>query len=480
MAIKIGDTEIKAIKFGDTPINKVMLGDRLVWESYSGNIFKGIARNANDTFDIYINDGTISVTSDENKKWQYRTTTPLTSLRILLKGNKTYSVDLSHINTENVKSFYAVFDECYNIHEIKGINGWNTKNVTEMSYFANSCKELVGEFDLSRWDTGRVRGFRSFMSNCRRVSTVGDISRWDMSSANEIRYMFKQCMQLDNIGIPTIKEGLDTSDIFYECKSLSNIINCANIYSSLSFSYSPLTLQSAIKILDALQPVSTPQTITFSAYTTTLINESDVALGKVFDAIRKGWSIVGEGLIQTDDVAFFNDPETRMPTREEFEELRDNTTTTIEDGCMIYKSKINDNSIIFPLAGRINGNTYYSVGFTGFYITSFCSDKINCQYFYMYSQEKAFGGNIKCQGRSVRAVSMTKGVDLGLPSGIKWMECNVGANTPTEYGNYYAWGELAPKTDYSWATYKFNPSGDGTTITKYNSTDGLRTLQIKY
>ncbi len=43
-------------------------------------------------------------------------------------------------------------------------------------------------------------------------------------------------------------------------------------------------------------------------------------------------------------------------------------------------------------------------------------------------------------------------VDLGLPSGLKWAACNVGANSPEEYGNYYAWGETTTKTDYSSGT----------------------------
>ena len=37
-------------------------------------------------------------------------------------------------------------------------------------------------------------------------------------------------------------------------------------------------------------------------------------------------------------------------------------------------------------------------------------------------------------------------VDLELPSGTLWATCNVGANTPEEYGSYYAWGETQPKT----------------------------------
>ena len=59
-------------------------------------------------------------------------------------------------------------------------------------------------------------------------------------------------------------------------------------------------------------------------------------------------------------------------------------------------------------------------------------------------------------------------VDLGLPSGLQWASCNVGATTPEDYGNYYAWGETASKTDYSWATYKY-ANGAGEKLTKYCS-----------
>ena len=40
-------------------------------------------------------------------------------------------------------------------------------------------------------------------------------------------------------------------------------------------------------------------------------------------------------------------------------------------------------------------------------------------------------------------------VDLGLPSGLKWATCNVGASKPEEYGNHYAWGEISTKSNYS-------------------------------
>ena len=43
-------------------------------------------------------------------------------------------------------------------------------------------------------------------------------------------------------------------------------------------------------------------------------------------------------------------------------------------------------------------------------------------------------------------------VDLGLPSGLKWATCNVGATSPEDYGDYFAWGETETKEDYSSST----------------------------
>ena len=67
-------------------------------------------------------------------------------------------------------------------------------------------------------------------------------------------------------------------------------------------------------------------------------------------------------------------------------------------------------------------------------------------------------------------------VDLGLPSGIKWAAYNVGTDSPYEYGDYFAWGETTPKTEYSWNTYKYGGTEDNIP-TKYNSTDGLVNLE---
>jgi len=56
-------------------------------------------------------------------------------------------------------------------------------------------------------------------------------------------------------------------------------------------------------------------------------------------------------------------------------------------------------------------------------------------------------------------------VDLGLS--VKWASFNLGASVPEEYGDYFAWGEVAPKEDFRWATYKWCVNGDGSQLTKY-------------
>ena len=75
-------------------------------------------------------------------------------------------------------------------------------------------------------------------------------------------------------------------------------------------------------------------------------------------------------------------------------------------------------------------------------------------------------------------VTVTKGsisheaVDLGLPSGIKWATCNIGANNPEDYGDYFAWGETkgynSGKTTFTWENYTYC-KGTEDTMTKYCS-----------
>ena len=79
---------------------------------------------------------------------------------------------------------------------------------------------------------------------------------------------------------------------------------------------------------------------------------------------------------------------------------------------------------------------------------------------------------VNCKGTSygnqIRFTTFTTHsyVDLGLS--VKWATCNIGAETPEEYGEFFAWGEVEPKENYSWITYKWSNT-TGSTLTKYNT-----------
>ena len=69
-----------------------------------------------------------------------------------------------------------------------------------------------------------------------------------------------------------------------------------------------------------------------------------------------------------------------------------------------------------------------------------------------FVQQFPFGTYTEMAREKIKALQMINGyeyVDLGLPSGLKWATCNVGAKSPSEYGNYYAWGETTIKTSYT-------------------------------
>ena len=79
---------------------------------------------------------------------------------------------------------------------------------------------------------------------------------------------------------------------------------------------------------------------------------------------------------------------------------------------------------------------------------------------------------------SKEKVSKHEAIDLGLPSGTKWATCNVGANSPEEYGGYYAWGETEENSNHEWSTYKWY-NGSENTMTKYCADSDYGTVDNK-
>ena len=117
-----------------------------------------------------------------------------------------------------------------------------------------------------------------------------------------------------------------------------------------------------------------------------------------------------------------------------------------------------------------------------------CSSSLGSQFSDMQSYAKDFIDRVANNAAEHLERPFNNGVgsgsyvDLGLPSGTLWATCNIGASSPEEYGDYFAWGETdgfnSGKTNFSWSTYKWC-NGSSSSLTKYNTSSSYGTVDNK-
>ncbi len=165
----------------------------------------------------------------------------------------------------------------------------------------------------------------------------------------------------------------------------------------------------------------------------------------------------------------------RLPTEDEIWELCakcEIRKTTLEgiDGCTVIGPS--GDSIFLPATGLYNGTSIDFDRLYGSYWSATPDEDYsgNASYLYLFCDDE-FGGlstnwHSRHIGQSVRPVSgevhTTPAAKLSKPTGtisghgyvdlglsVKWATCNVGAASPSDYGNYYAWGETRTKSNYT-------------------------------
>ena len=209
----------------------------------------------------------------------------------------------------------------------------------------------------------------------------------------------------------------------------------------------------------------------------------------------------------TDDTATANwGDKYCMPTKEDFLELYKNCKCYYEFNYNGTRGFLvtgpNGNSIFLPATGfHLKNNFYESTNC--YYWTSSLYNSISGAHNFDGGSGYCFPANSHTRicGYAVRPIARKKAsqekpdeeptsitttidghkfVDLGLPSGLLWAECNMGALTPYEDGDYFAWGETKPKTNFTWEDYKWR-TVDMTNydVTKYNSNDKIYCLEAE-
>lgn len=141
-----------------------------------------------------------------------------------------------------------------------------------------------------------------------------------------------------------------------------------------------------------------------------------------------------------------------------------NTSGTMELGMFIAESGTPSSTNGNRMSGNFTGDDTYDLYGTADELDANTTYKFRA---YAYYDGKYYYGDTKSFTTKQKANPTTgtlnghEWVDLGLPSGLKWATCNVGANSSTSYGDYYAWGETSTKNYYSDDNY---PNGRNSSI----------------
>lgn len=172
--------------------------------------------------------------------------------------------DLSNWNTQKVTSFEQAFFLFKNLTQIGSLKFWNTSNVTNMTRMFN-CTPVNG-LDMKNWDTSKCTNMYEAFGNFNAYTEYGE----------GISYIKSLC---------PIYKGTNTNFAFWYNRNLTTIEDSGTISESVNFAYSPLTHDSALVLINALD-AENPGTLTLSTETYATLTDEDKAI-----ATAKGWTI---------------------------------------------------------------------------------------------------------------------------------------------------------------------------------------------
>ena len=193
------------------------------------------------------------------------------------------------MDTSKGTSFTSMFTGASNLTSVPQLDVSNAANLTSLF---NSCVKIQ---TLPVLDTSKCTVFEYF---CYWANQLINISQLDTSNGTKFKYAFADCKRLVSLPTLDISKATDVSNMFFECFALKNITFSGEITLSISFSDSPLTVDSVKSIITALKDYSattTKRTLTLkSTVKEAIIAEGETAPGDIAwiaYAQTKGWTV---------------------------------------------------------------------------------------------------------------------------------------------------------------------------------------------
>ena len=127
-------------------------------------------------------------------------------------------INFENFNTSQVTDMERMFAYCTQLTDIVGIEKWDTSKVTTIRDMFNSCSALVN-LDVSMFNTSNVKDMYGVFEGCYSVKNIVGLEKWDTSKVTIISAMFFNCHNL-NANITIMNPNItDYYNIFYKCST---------------------------------------------------------------------------------------------------------------------------------------------------------------------------------------------------------------------------------------------------------------------
>ena len=371
---------------------------------------------------------------------EYLNTSNTTNMAFMFYGCKELNyADVGSFKTSKVTNMKAMFYDCKKITQIN-LQGFNTKNVTDMSYMFEGCRCLEN-INLSSFNTSKVKTMECMFMDCKALKQL-NIKNFNTSSVTTMRMMFNHCEGIEHLDLSSFRtskvtdmycmfvgcanlksvnlSSFDTSNVetmegmFWDCQKLVHLDLSHFNTKRLKTTYSMFYVCGSLETVD-LRGFNTASLISTGFMFAGCTNLTTIRVGRL-------WTT---GNVREDGCMFLN------------------AVNLVGGQGTTYQSNHIDKSY-----ARIDGGASCPGYFTGY--AKACLGDFN-------GDDEVSVQDVMALVNIILGTDMAwgKAIDLGLPSGLKWASCNVGASSPEEIGGYYAWGETEEKDWFSWGNYAY-------------------------
>ena len=199
----------------------------------------------NNSIDVYINKEKVNMTKINNKwsycfskEGKYSFEIAFNNVISNMEGffnecSNIISLDLSNLNISEITNLVFIFNKCYRLKEVKGINKIITDKILDLNSIFQGCQELE-YLDLSNCSTRNVKSMAFMFNGCSKLNKIIGLNKLITNKVRDMKAMFCKCKELEYLDISNFDTSnvTDVSGMFSGCNKLKEIIGINNFSSN--------------------------------------------------------------------------------------------------------------------------------------------------------------------------------------------------------------------------------------------------------